>query len=171
MKLVASADFHTMKMRDLEEYERRTREEIESMTEGELAKKHKANMKQMKMQVEELANTLRVKSRRVSIMKFSIASQRAQAIAARFGLDMRSEMTARVGLIRFFTEDFTSDNLWGDQKNMRQLLKLMRWADSVSIQVADEELEGQLQIELIFRFCKLTGKYRKRHKNLEQLLF
>ncbi|MBQ8314024.1 MAG: hypothetical protein IJX84_12570 [Clostridia bacterium] len=173
MKLIASANFHTAKMRDLEEYERRMREEKANMTEEEQesrAKEHKANMEQMKKQAKELMGTLRIKPRRVNMMRFNIASQRAQSIAARFGLDMRAETTAKCGLLSFFTEDFTSDNLWNDQKEMRQLLKLMRWADSVSIQEADEEREGQLLIELTFRFCKLIGKDRKRYKNLEQLL-
>lgn len=173
MKLVASADFHTRKIRDLAEYEFRIREKKNNMTNEEKEKQsnqHRENMEQMQKQAAELAETLRIKPRRVSQIRFRIASQKAQSIAARFGLDMCAEMSARGGFIRFFTDDFTAENLWGDRRELRQLLKFMKWADGVSVQEADEEREGQLLIELTFRFCKLIGKGRKRYKNLEQLL-
>ena len=174
MKAIISADYYTDKTREIREYERKIQEQNALMTDNEhkaATEKRMASMEQLRKQLTELKESVHVRKRRLSVMRFQSAAQNAQSIAERFSLDVRVVKNGHYGFVRFYTDDFISDRLWKDQQYLKPMLKYMRWADSVAISQCEKKREGQFVIELTFRLYKLVGKGRLRYKNLEKLFF
>ncbi|MBQ8616033.1 MAG: hypothetical protein IJ418_00845 [Clostridia bacterium] len=169
MKIIASADYYTESVQEMEALERRL--QGEPAYKGATEQRDIVVAEQMKQRVDELSKTLRIRPRRLGFIRFYIVAKNAHLIAEGLGADMRAIQNVRYGRVYFYADEFLADKLWKDHKSLRLLLKYSKWADSVSIALGEADREGQCVVELTFRLCRLTGKGKDKYKNLEKLLF
>lgn len=154
MKLIASRNYYQKKNWDRVEIEREVRDEMLRMTPEEKA----ADDLEAKAQwariydkyMEMAANTLEVRNPLTTLF-FRWASKAALVVAENFEMNVNVEEGSDTGFIRFKSDQVLSERIWNDQKYRNQLLRMMRWADGVWIDMVEEYDEPLIQISLSYK--------------------
>lgn len=154
MKLIASRNYYQKKNWELVEVEREVRNDKLRMTPEEIAAddlETKAQWARIYEKYEEMAaNTLVVRNPLTTLF-FRWASKAALVVAENFELNVTVEEGSDTGFIRFKSDQVLSERIWKDQKYRNQLLRMMRWADGVWIDMVQEYDEHLIQISLSYK--------------------
>lgn len=173
MKVISCENYYQEKMEELHAIDRHgTTQEATCKNNGSQPNETDKAICKIKAETRDDLNHLRIKPRRFKTWRFHHAGNQGLRVAKRFGMDVLVAISRGCGHIHLWAENLYSDTDWNDRKYLRLLSALIRTADLVTIEQADEEdRQGQVHIELSYRLMRVYSTKDGTRQNLDRFLF
>lgn len=154
MKETVKRNYYQKKNWDFVDLQRQVRDQEMRMTPEEKAaneRETKAQWDQIYAKYVEMEAHTRIVRNPFAALLFRWATKTATVVAKHFEMNVVVEESDRSGQICFMTDQVLSERIWHDQKYRKQLLRLMRRADSLWIDTKEEHGQVLVQICLTYK--------------------
>ena len=158
MTIIAEENHYQKKVWAMGRADSETRKEMAQKTPEEIAieqEEHSQELKRLRKDVEDVLARTILKPSPWLDWKFKHATAMALAAAENLELDVRVETNGGSGYITFAGDMIlTEANIWHDNREKRQLLRTINWAESVFITTTEEYGQQLLVIQLTYKLFR-----------------